>query len=207
MKEESKQEIKKNIITGVSTAAGGILGSMIENAFHSTAANAKEVPNPNLKMSYLDLRDLMAVELDVRGNHLRNDMDQPQSTGSEAAGVSYDKENAENKDCSTLNSIEGDTIIVNPIEEDTIMVNPIEGDMINVDPLIEDMLVVNPWEGDTIDVIPVEGDYLFMDPTVDGANVDDMDMKVSGNSCSDTASLDMPDYVNDANIDSFINID
>lgn len=195
MKEENKQEIKKNIITSVSTAAGAVLGSVIENAFQATAVGAKEIGAPELKLPESRNSELKIEEAIERLNAISNDLKHSQ----------FLQSIEENGDSSMSESAEGDELMVGQLDE-SMMGILMEGEVIMEGTIMSEPLNTEPLDGETELVYSDDGDQLLMDSIPEEDATDDEDERLSGFCDYDTASLDMPDYVHDANVDSFIDL-
>lgn len=211
MKEESKKEIKKGILAGAGTASGAVIGAIVENKINATDVEGN------------DIQDAESVEAIVEDFDETNEVDlsttEPNSDTSETivsetishiqhperkpthqhADILYGQTSEDEEDL----FVEAESMIEAEIESEVALVEEPDLD--------EDIMVVSvaPEESDddetntynettnTIEIAATLDDGAF---PPDYADMKDNNLSVG---ISITSALDMPDYVNDANIDSF----
>lgn len=192
MKEERKKEIKQNILNSVSTTSGAVVGAMIENAFNPTFAEAEDLSEPEiLSVSTEEIEDVQDFDSEheqikpesVHNGHIENQIStshsipQSQMTGSE-------------------NQIPDDEITV-------VSINPENQDH---NDFIEEVEVTATDNMDSTEP-PIEADELPTSDIIDSDIIDSDQSETKANNLvlegSGMTKVDMPDYVNNANIDSF----
>lgn len=204
MKEDNKKEFKKNIITGVSTAAGAVLGTVIEDIAQPTLAGAKEAEEPVVLYVHADEKEQNNNTVSAKSSFLTgesnptmgNEMKQYISVSEEQEPTATAEEEEIKIEVSETveNGELGDAIIYEePLEDPEILL--VDND---IDPEIsrDDLIIEEPDIMVSDDLI---AEYILEDEFVN-SRADDYE-----NSSTDPDWI--PDYVNDANIDSFTNME
>lgn len=220
MKEENKQEIKKGILAGAGTAAGAIVGSVIENTFNPVEAKAMEVSEAEVVDAMVEESSPMEADYYVTGEEVDHNTLLTEGIISEAIESEPEKKPVQSvnhtyADNSTVREEVqvADSPEMSEVEVEEIVETVTEPEMAVVEDSVEDediMIVsIDPdgslgEEADGTDATPETADMNGISvegmPGPDYADIKDNDL--SGGS-SMISAPDMPDYVNDANIDSF----
>ena len=242
MKEENKKEVKKNIITGVSTASGAAVGTIVEDIARPFVAFAGDSKEPQISIA----------ENAQIGNHegkeegsFHDDI-QDSIVSFAASDVITQEETA----VDFTDSIADEAIVgveepdlaepsLSPLETQLVAEAPVENEVpVEIEPAILD-IETTVEEIDGIEVVSIEnpGDEFeiplenmnpeFIDVAEDNPdymeNIDMVeydeepvcenlvegdytDTRMEGFGHVGLASTEMPDYVNDANIDSFMDL-
>ncbi len=245
MKESSKQEVKKNVVTGVSTAAGAVLGTIIEDAFESHASNTQKPTTVDAEVSEMEGKENNNQEQNSRTATTENKTESviqntnevnvevtEGETSIEAVGndseetvagedevfveVSYVGETDENDEVEIVGVVNEpityveESGIENEVENLVAVIEAVdEGEeFAEVEVAVEEVLT---YEGEEPDYFmeeqilsesePMEFDDLMADHTLD-TRIGDFGM-----ADYDLSSDGMADYINDANIDAFTDMD
>ncbi|MDE7419391.1 MAG: hypothetical protein K2N35_04200 [Muribaculaceae bacterium] len=213
MKEENKNEIKKGILTGAGTIAGAVMGVVVEDTIRAADVKVKEIEDGEVANE-----DLENVDQAPESDQPTTEVESVSSNDKEEAPspIIY---NPERK--TTHPNYAGDSIIntdheediVAIVEEETMVEVEAEPEAIVEEESIDDedimVVSVSPNESDEVsaDVYDAISDGSFenvisedLSQVPDYADMKDNDLSVGSSMMSTT---DMPDYVNDANIDSF----
>lgn len=210
MKEENKKDIKKGILTGAGTAGGAVIGTIVEKTMNAADAEVRELP------------EIEVVEAIV------DEDSGVQETGQPAMAEAVDIEMRPGNPATRITKPERKPVQVNSVEKvsdtETVsasaMVDEEENDEAgaeSTEAIVEDfsadedimVVSVEPAETDEVDTadydISQETEAIAGMPEDNHDVPDYMDVKdtVTGAVNPIASDLDMPDYVNDANIDSF----
>ena len=211
MKEENKKEIKKGILTGAGTATGAVIGAVVENTINASDIEYKEFQdNVVVEAIVEDLDETQEVDNSTTENnsvssetilsetttHIQHPERKPARQNSEILR-SHPSEEEEDTFVEAEAVIEGETepevtvVEESDIDEDIMVVS--------IAPEESDDEETNIYDTTTntedIEVISEDGTF--------APNYAEMKDNDSSNGNSIISALDMPDYVNDANIDSF----
>ena len=216
MKEENKKEIKKGILTGVGTAAGAVIGAVVENTINAADVEVKEIPEAEVvdpiieNLNEVPEFDQSATEVEHidsedKANNPSTHTSHPEKKPvKHSAGDSVGNNTSSNTSEEEVEDfVEVDAVIQPETEPEVIALEDSGAD--------EDIMVVSVTpvesEEDDADVYeattdPSDNEEISEDdqPAPDYADIKENDMSISNSIIS---SVDMPDYVNDANIDSF----
>lgn len=211
MKEENKKEIKKGFLTGVGTATGAVLGALVENTI-----NAADVEDKNPM-------EVEVVEANAEGSDEIQDAEHSNDSNSDSSDgiITEATAHAEHPERKTVNQshavsagghkaedkvdpvVEAEALIEAETDSEVAVVEEADIDedimVVSVVPEVSDDEDTNVCDvaTDTSDIEEVSEDDDF---APDYAGMKDNNLSVGDSMIS---SLDMPDYVNDANIDSF----
>ena len=184
MKKETKNEVKKNVATGASTAAGATTGVVIGSAITPDSAEAAEVvtPDPALQPSPAPEPAPEPVLEPEPVSQPTPEPSAPQSEmETEVEVVGYDR--VTNEDGSQMDMA---VLRVNGSEVGVVDVN-LDG---KADALVSDLNQNGVIEEGEIEI--VQGQDIAMQPLADAAGFSPQ-----------FAQNDLPDYVNDADVDTY----
>ena len=212
MKEENKKEIKKGILTGVGTAVGAGIGAIVENTMNAADVEVKEVPEAEVVEEVIeDLKEATEVDQSTMDVEILSSEEKvnapmphitlPEKKPTQQNVVGSISDPTSEEDTGAIE--EGEEVIEVETEPEVIAVEESVAD--------EDIMVVSvvPQESDEdeADVYNAtsgmsDHDVISEDDTIAPDYADMKDNDLSGGT-SIISAIDMPDYVNDANIDSF----
>ena len=212
MKEENKKEIKKGILTGVGTAAGAVIGAVVENTINAADVEVRDIPEAEvvdpIEEDLNEVAEFDQSVIEVEHIDSEDKVNNP-STHTSHSGKKPVKHRAGDSISSNTSeeeleaSVEVDAVIQPETEPEVIVTEDSEPD--------EDIMVVSvaPVESDEeeaevydVTMETSDNETISADDQLvpDYADMKDNDLSVGSSMMSTT---DMPDYVNDANIDSF----
>lgn len=211
MKEENKKEIKKGILTGAGTAAGAVIGAVVENTI-----NAADVEDKNIKEAVIveaiaeDLDEIHGVDdstietnsvasetiVSETTTHIQHPERKPSHQNVEIPN-SQTSEEEDEPFVEEVTVIEAETELEVAVEEESDLDEDIMVVSVAPEQLEDEETNVSDETIPTTEIETVSEDD---DLAPDYADMKDNDLSEGG---SMITTLDMPDYVNDANIDSF----
>lgn len=182
MKNETKNEVKKNVATGASTAAGAVAGVFAGSALTPETAQAQETPTPNPTPTPKPEPQPEPKPEPPTPEPPTPEPPTPEPTTPEVEVLSYDR--VTNDDGSQMDiavvSVDGNEVGVLDVdidgEADVLMCD------LNGNGVIEDN-----------EVQYVSGEGIAMQDFQDGAGFNPL-----------YAENDLPDYVNDADVDTYM---
>lgn len=211
MKEENKKEIKKGFLTGVGTATGTLIGTVVENTITAADTEVKDLPDA-------EIVDAIAEEL--------TEVPEEENTKTEEESVSIEtvltpepqtfqpiripEHNNTDSQFNETTTVEEIALIGET--EEVIETGTMSGATFVEEPEVDvDIIVVSVESEEAaeeeVDVYNTSQNTTDLDdPSVvsseapDYTDVKDNDLSVGS---AITSAIDMPDYVNDANIESF----
>ncbi len=219
-KEDNKKEIKKSIIAGVGTVSGAAIGSVIENNINPLYAEANDIADNAAEGEVEDSEDISVIVEEVNENPVdeSNRQDDVMSTKPSNVGNTSVSGSAHSftDGMSTIsgpgNIVSGDEVVatssVNELMGEEIITEPSIVEIQSVDDDIQIVSIESDDEENSLIAeayIPTEEMDAFESTTGELNYMDEPDTKANklDSFSSSLEDMDMPDYVNDANIDSF----
>lgn len=211
MKEENKKEIKKGILTGVGTAAGAVIGAVVENTINATDVEDNDLQEADIVEAIVEVIDethevdnsttetnsvTSETILSENTTHIQQPERKPTRQNAEILS-SQTSEEEENM------FVEAEVVIEVETEPEVSVVEESDID--------EDIMVVSIAPGESDDeemniydaISNIEDIEAISEDGTVAPDYADMKDHNSSTGNSTISALDMPDYVNDANIDSF----
>lgn len=213
MKEENKKEVKKNVMAGVGTAAGAVIGSVIENTFNPSNAGAEEMAEPEI------LETLIEEDSDLAGDAILASHETSETVGKivKTHATTSHHHPSPTTEVPVIETVDDNIVIEETVESvETVEIVGFEDVVSDIEPEIIPAIAEVIDDIEVVNIDPEQNPTSAEDanePLVSSANEDseypdylgqeDADTKTFGVGDSGIASAEMPDYVNNANIDSF----
>lgn len=211
MKEENKKEIKKGVLTGAGTAAGAVIGAVVENSINAADTEVKNIPDAEIVDAIVDElpqipeEDITVSEEESVSNEA---VVTPEPRISRPIGTpEHNTTDSQINETPTVEEVEivgeAEAVIESGTESYTTFVEEPDVD--------EDIMVVSvdseDEEDEEVDIYNASQSSADLDDvSVESGEVPDyVDLKDNDLSVGSSimSAIDMPDYVNDANIESF----
>ena len=222
MKEENKKEVKKTALAGAGTAAGAVIASAVENALNPAQADAEDTVEAVVAEIAEDASSDAPIEADITYAAAPVELDEVVVTAqaashSQAAHHSHATSHAESHAPAFHAEAEADE----PIMAAVVSAAPAHDENV-----YDDLVVVSHDSPSLHDAFQVHANITAPTPELPGAETSseplvaavgggmdmpdylsegDFEVKAEGMGMDITQidSIDMPDYINNANIDSF----
>lgn len=213
MKEENKKVIKNGIVGGAGTVAGAVIGAIAENTINAADSNVKELPEAEI----VEAIEEELIEIPEEADNIEVSSISQEAVAATSHGISKPAPRSASQNAGSIKEesidevevetvVQTETVTTEEAVPETVIVETTEA---NED---EDIMVVSVEpetsvgeeeeepNDETLAATEVDGWSDDSDEAPDYAETKDNDLNLGS---SLITAMDMPDYVNDANIDSF----